>query len=553
MRSIAITLVLTLIAAYIPIPVYAETGWVSIVSPSAGESLTGQRAEVSISFNTGTSEKITRVELDVDGTPYGVKNLREPVSRGITSFLIDTTKLGNGPHKFVVRVYSGSKLIGSTSGSHNIGNVPIDVIGPDVVFTGIKKGQVVSGTTTIELSAKDNVERNPMVSLFIDKTLKLIKNTPPYTYAWDTTQYNDGRHTLEACAYDAAGNKGEAQAVEVIVRNSDKQVLAADPATDTKEPVKTDDVRVVKSVDQPVEPIIPVEKESNTASARSTDSKATLSSGPNTVSAKPDRPVVKQEPIRVVKQDTVVQESQPVAVDPVVDISDTVDKTDTPDLPIITEPTPAVETSPAVTSPSVAETKTVTREVMAALPSGIASPVITERPSIEPIITPAKERPSFNQSELQKVDFHLSSAQKLSRPQVPVISEPVTMAMAPEPVLPAAQPSLEPHKVKLTLHTAKLGGTLVTELRCVIESAGGVILSWDNQTKTVLAMLDGKKIRIKVGSRTADIDGSDVKLTNAPYINSNGRTVVDVRFLKSLLGTRLVLDEQTGKYTLISG
>lgn len=553
MRSISLIVAFALFATYLPVPAYAQASRVAIVSPSAGETINGQRSEVSVAYNTGTNEKVTRVEILVDGAPYGVKHIADPTTRGIASFLVDTTRIGNGSHTFVVKVFSGNKLIGSTSGSYKIGNQPIDVLAPDLKFVGISAGDVLKGVAMVEIAAKDNGQDSPLVSVFVDKSLKLIKNIPPYTYDWDTTLYEDGKHVLEACAYDSAGNKSESEKLEVYIQNTNKALAAAKPAAE-----KT---QVAKASEKDFKPIIPMSRGSRPAAGRSADVKSTVGGNVNTPAAKPDRPdetakapiaqgraavnppksmepTAKPE-IVAVSPEAVISHSEPIAPD-----------ANTPEA----QPMEAPAGDPVGTRPEIVESGKAPSNVLAALPSDMAAATAsTVLPSVAPpVSTTMHQRAAVDHSSLESVRTESEFGQKLAMPQLPNTPEPIKMALAAKPEIPAAQPSLEPRKVKLTLETKKIKGVIVTELRQVIESAGGTIVSWDHRSKTVLAVIEGKKFKLKINDRTAVINGNTMQLASAPYVNASGRTVVDVKFLKSLIGTRIDRDKNSGKWMLVS-
>ena len=562
MRSISLILTFALFVTYLPVPTYAQAARVAIVSPNKGETISGQRSEVSVAYNTGTNEKVTRVEILVDGAPYGVKHIAEPTTRGIVSFLMDTTRIGNGSHTFVVKVFSGNKLIGSTSGSYKIGNHPIDVLAPDLSFVGIKPGDVLKGVATVEIAARDNGRESPLVSVFIDKNLKLIKNVPPYTYEWDTTLYEDGKHVLEACAYDSVGNKSESEKLEVYVRNNTKAIASVKPT-----PEKT---QVAKAPVADSKPIIPISRDSKPAAGRSADVKSTVGGSTNTPAAKPDRPVeVAKAPVAAVQPTTATAVQKEAAINPPKNI-ETAAKPEIIAVSPEAVVSPSEPTAPEVEAPEVQPMETLVEDpigtrpeavgsdkvpsnVIAALPSDITAPASTVLPSIAPpVSTTVHQRAAIDYSSLESVKTESEFGQNLATPNLPSTPKPVKVAFAPKLDVPAAQPSLEPRKVKLTLVTKKLKGVMVTELRYVIESAGGTIISWDHKSKTILAVIEGKKFKLKINDRTAILNGNMMKLTSAPYINANGRTVVDVRFLKSLLGTRLDKDEKSGKWVLVS-
>lgn len=552
MRATAFLVAISIFVAYLPIPAAAESGWVTIVSPSQGTVIIGEQAEISVSFNTGSSEKITRVEVDVDGANYGVKHLSEPTERGISSFLMDTTRFGNGNHKIVAKVFSGNKLIGSTSSDCGIGNQPVDVIGPDIKFVGIKKHDVVKGIAIIEVAAQDCGRENPLVSVFVDKSLKLIKNTPPYVYTWDTTEYDNGLHVLETCGYDGAGNKSRIESVEVMVNNPGQGVIASKPIVEKNNDATVPDAAVIATMPQDiVEPIIPIERHNSEAAARSTDVLSVTPNNTNTPIAKSDHLAVTTE------MDT--RTTAPRSIDSQVSISEQT-KSVMPALesatPVVEEPiTPASSSvvEPYETLPSSIGASNIAPDILSGVAASVVTPTVATVPSAAPpSATPAGSLIDLDQTKLQTIDSHALSAQKLTHPQIPE-PEPVKMAMAIQPSPLANTQSLEAQKVKIRLQLTKKNGTLVAELRSIIESAGGKIISWDNSTKSVLAALDGKTVRIKINDHTAIIGDQTVQLTNTPFINSSGRTMVDVKFLKSLLGTRLDINEDNEKYTLVCG
>ena len=531
LRSLAIIAGVALIA--VCAPVHAQSGWVAVVTPGTGGTISGQRAEVSVSYSTGSSDKVTRVELDIDDTPYGVKHLADPTDRGVSSFLVDTTQLANGPHTIVVKVFSGDRLVGSASGSCRVGNQPIDVLPPVVNFVGVHKGEVLSGTAQIEVSAKDIGDEEPLVSVFIDKSLKVIKNIPPYTYAWDTRQYDNGPHVLEAYAYDAAGNKGEAPSIELMVQNPGKERLSAGTPTEKEqalagsaEPTAKSDVAA--EPEKSVEAIVPAERGSENAAGRSVEREAVVTPAANTVAARPDRPTT----TRVGPGATALAEAKREELTP--------------------KTAAAQAKEPNTSLPAAAESARVSPTVIAAAPTNVMAPAAPARPSAaSPAATPAAERPAVRQPEPRPVALQQTARQKLAQPKTHA-PKPAKLALAPKPEPPALQPMTEPTKMMVRLQTNIRRGTMVTELRRAIESAGGGIISWDQKTRTVLAAFAGKKIRIQVHRPTASIAGQTVKLRCAPYINQRWRTVVDVGFLKSVLGPRLEVNERTRRCVIVS-
>lgn len=97
------------------------------------------------------------------------------------------------------------------------GGVPLpspDTTPPSASISSPADGVSVSGTISVDVSAADNVGVT-QVAPYIDGALFATDPTAPYSFAWDTTQSSNTTHTLQAVAYDAAGNSGASAAVSV--------------------------------------------------------------------------------------------------------------------------------------------------------------------------------------------------------------------------------------------------------------------------------------------------------------------------------------------------
>ena len=94
-----------------------------------------------------------------------------------------------------------------------------DTTAPTTAITAPANGATVSGSTTVNASASDNVGVTT-VEFYVDNVLKNTDTSSPYSFAWDTTTYADGSHSLTSKAYDAAGNVGTSATVTVTVNNS---------------------------------------------------------------------------------------------------------------------------------------------------------------------------------------------------------------------------------------------------------------------------------------------------------------------------------------------
>lgn len=105
--------------------------------------------------------------------------------------------------------------------------INLDNIPPVISITSPTGGQI-SGDVPVDVDYSDN-KSVVRVELHIDGQPTLTDTDAPFAFMLDTTQLNDGEHTITAHAFDAAGNQGSSAPVIVAVKNSDK---SDDPVAD---------------------------------------------------------------------------------------------------------------------------------------------------------------------------------------------------------------------------------------------------------------------------------------------------------------------------------
>jgi hypothetical protein len=66
----------------------------------------------------------------------------------------------------------------------------------------------------------------------VDETVQVVDSVPPFAFDWDTRAVSNGTHTLQAVAYDIAGNAGSSSIVTVTVSNSSTETLTFTPTSD---------------------------------------------------------------------------------------------------------------------------------------------------------------------------------------------------------------------------------------------------------------------------------------------------------------------------------
>lgn len=94
-----------------------------------------------------------------------------------------------------------------------------DTTPPSVALTSPADGAKLSGTAMLTAQAADNIGVTA-VTFEQDSEPLGTDATAPFTYAWDTTKFDDGLFSLTAVASDAAGNRTASAPIMVTVANA---------------------------------------------------------------------------------------------------------------------------------------------------------------------------------------------------------------------------------------------------------------------------------------------------------------------------------------------
>jgi hypothetical protein len=87
-------------------------------------------------------------------------------------------------------------------------------------------------------------------------------------------------------------------------------------------------------------------------------------------------------------------------------------------------------------------------------------------------------------------------------------------------------------------------------MRKIFEAQGADVL-WDDNTKTVTSKRGDTEIRLTIGSGTAYVNGTEVQLDAAPFIQG-GRTLVPLRFVSESLGADVQWDNDLRRVMITS-
>ncbi len=185
---------------------------VTITQPANGATVGGS---VTVAASASDDTGVARVEFWLDGS------LLATDATAPYSFSWDTTSVADGGHTLEARAYDAagnSASSGATAVQVDNGTGTGDTTPPVVTITQPANGATVGGTVTVAASASDDtgVAR---VELWVDAALLATDTSSPYSVAWNTTSIADGSHSLEARAYDAAGNSASSGAIVVQVDN----------------------------------------------------------------------------------------------------------------------------------------------------------------------------------------------------------------------------------------------------------------------------------------------------------------------------------------------
>ncbi len=185
---------------------------VSISSPAAGATVSGT---VGFAATASDNVGVAKVEFFIDNGLVGT-DTASPFS-----YAWNTAASTNGTHVLKARAYDAA---GNTASSATVtvtvtGGIS-DTTPPTVSITFPVAGATVAGAVDIAATAADDIGVTE-VEFLIDGVVVgkgvSSQQAGPFELNWNTTAYATGAHSLQARAYDAAGNSATSAAVSVTV------------------------------------------------------------------------------------------------------------------------------------------------------------------------------------------------------------------------------------------------------------------------------------------------------------------------------------------------
>ncbi len=191
-----------------------EPPMVAIVSPSAGETISG---ETEIKVLATDNYGIAFVEFFIDGINSYTDSIE---SDGFFNYTWDTDSLEEDTDHYIAARAFDLSMQSTFSSQITIHLDNFDNIPPNGYIQSPAPGQVLAETVVIDVFAEDNfgIER---VVLFINGDSAASLNTSPYSYLWDTVNeaFEDEEILIYAIITDLSGNTFSTIPIMVTVDN----------------------------------------------------------------------------------------------------------------------------------------------------------------------------------------------------------------------------------------------------------------------------------------------------------------------------------------------
>ncbi len=183
----------------------------AILSPVSGMVVSNL---VTINVSGTDNVGITRIECYLNGACVGTNSVAP------ATFTWDTTGYTNGSYSLQARAYDAAGNMGvSAMDTVTVQNAAPDTTPPTVQITAPTTGSSVVGAVSVNINGSDNVGVT-RIEWYLDGALVGSSATAPASFSWNTTNSANGSHTLQAKAYDAAGNSSASATVTVTVQNA---------------------------------------------------------------------------------------------------------------------------------------------------------------------------------------------------------------------------------------------------------------------------------------------------------------------------------------------
>ncbi len=509
-------------------PQRAQTGMtLSILTPDPGSIV--DRAAVDVSFRGGS---VDTVELYLDGALIAKRQISTAQSRGVISFSIETLQLTEGSHDLQVKTFGpDGKSATSTAKLRIPGldlNAPVRISYP-------QNGIQVNGIVPIRVFMDQDIQRQrPYVTFFVDKELKVLKNYPPYEYAWDTTKVMNGWHIVEAWTQSPeAVSPTKARPVHVNVNNSGGETKKQDKIEDLRTAAKTPETTAQNPAKAQI--VRPDAVAASKGNSPDVTGKTPLDFRISSAKPKDEQSLRSNDP-RIYK---LAQNSNPAVVQP--DVTPNNARVD------------SRVTAPKLMGGAVSAPK---GRMAIASRSKNTLPGLGNPDGLYAIVSPQRD------SDLLKVEPG-ETLGAISRKTGVSAKELARMNnLKHDGPIPAGHSIIVPRsgafdvafdgiRIAFDVQPRIESGIKLAPFRQIFEHTGGR-LYWFNEVKTVKAVNSARDIEIKIGNSNALVNNSTVSMERKPYIIS-GRTIVPLTFIRDALSVKINFDDKSGRLMIETG
>ena len=179
---------------------------IAVAFPLDNAELSGKVTLHGTASDPDGNESLTMVELSIDKGAW-----QEADGQGAWSYEWNTSKVANGKHKIAFRAFDGELHSPEVTVSFKVNNVIIN-LRPTVVITGPSTAKPLSGAVTITGTASDPEGNLSRVEMSLNGGgWSTVTGTGSWSYILDTTQLRNGRHSIQARAFDGVNYSDTAQ------------------------------------------------------------------------------------------------------------------------------------------------------------------------------------------------------------------------------------------------------------------------------------------------------------------------------------------------------
>ena len=458
------------------------------------------------------------VELYLDNALVAKRQINTNQTKSIISFKLDTLLMSAGNHDVIVKVYSPDGK--STTSGARIKMPTLDLNSP-VRIAYPANGTQVSGIVPIRLSLDSEMQRlRPYVTFFVDKEFKVLRNTPPFEYNWDTTKVVNGWHVVEAWSQSGDNPSPlKARPVHVNVNNG---------GGETKRQTTIEDLRFENGVDP----------STATSSNPSTDLGTVSKSGAITLSGRPQPSI----------EDSRNSEPSSNSLASASNSASNIDRMS------------ATESRLTRVSPRTsggAAKQPLTRMASTSIkPNSL--PGLIDESQLVPMIAHVTGGSSANTVAVRPGET-LDAVAKRTGVQATEIAKlnnvqpghkPTSKSLI-VPTLGSFDVAFDGMQIAFDVAPRVEAGVHIAPFRQIFEHSGGRLYWFGGTAQTVRAVNDSREIEIKIGNKKASVNNKPVSMEKTPFIES-GRTIVPLSFVRDSMNVNVSFDEKTGRLLIKS-